>query len=213
MVELFNLLAERNVTPNGWCQLFNLHRGIAYTDYLNVYNELNKLESLKMIKAIPGSKERLPIKSFEITSTGLSLLEDVEKLLRKKQKTDKKASLYLEWLDNINKYRMLFPAKVESHIYRTGASELYIKFVYFFENSHYDWDTVILATKEYISNTKDAYGKYPFLQTASNFIRKQNLDKSWKSGLSDWCEQVTAPIDVESTDELNTFAFFGEKVF
>lgn len=213
MIDLFNLLAQRKVTPNGWCQLFNMHRGIAYTDYLNIHNELNKLEAAGMIVPINSPGQRLPIKSFSITSVGLSLLEDVEKLLRKKQKVDKKASLYQEWLPDIETYRMIFPSKMDGHIYRAGAPELYTKFVHFFETTPYDWPTVLLATKEYVTGVKDPYGNYPFLQTASNFIRKQNQDKSWRSGLTDWCDQITRPQEQKDTEDLNTFAFFEEKTF
>jgi len=214
MIELFNFLAERKVTPNGWCQLFNMHKGLTYTNYLNTFTELTRLEQAGMVRATGNPGKGIPVSQFEITSTGLALLEDVEKLLRKKQKTDKSSTLYQEWESYIEQYRQLFPGKLNGQIYRSNAKEIYAKFVWFFDNNKdVTWDDILRITDEYIKSNTDMLGQITFLQTASNFIRKQNSDKTFRSTLSDWCELDKSKKDNPELQPTPAFTFFGETTF
>lgn len=85
---------------------------------------------------------------------------------------------------------------------RVHVSNLEAGFKWFFEKYGYDWETVLRATQNYVSEFEKV--RFEHMRTSQYFIRKQNLDKSWISDLADYCSIVndnSSGVEETSFDE------------
>lgn len=195
MKPLFDLLATSGVTPNGWCQLYSMYKSISYTNYLNAYTELSRLERAGMIRlkdVVPSDRDKMvSVRQYEITSKGLMLLEEAEKVCGKPVKT-KTVDQTEEYRPYIEEFRKLFPGgKQGSKPYRSNFNDCYPRFVWFFEKyPQFSWKEVLDATRQYVQSTMDTSDGARYLKTAGYFIKKQDSEKMNVSNLADWCQML-----------------------
>lgn len=120
-------------------------------------------------------------------------MSELDKIDNSKKK-NKHAILGINYLDNINTYRELFPkGKLASGApARSPIPELENKFTQFFTIfPQYDWDTILKATERYT----EEYNGSLYMSTSSYFISKQDAQKITVYKLASYCDTV---IDGES---------------
>lgn len=115
-------------------------------------------------------------------------------------KAKKKTSLQLmgkDYLDKINTYREIFPAKKlpSGKLARNNVKALNEAFRWFFETYDYTWDDIINATKMYVNEYRDK--EYMYMQTSQYFICKQDKHRVKHSSLADYCDMILEGIDTE----------------
>jgi hypothetical protein len=103
----------------------------------------------------------------------------------------------------VEEFRNLFPKGIlpNGKSARSTYQELDKKLKWFLSVYGYSWDVVLKATKEYVKY----YAKqdYKFMQTASNFISKQDQDKIRSSTLAEWCEKILDGFEVKEEFDIN----------
>ena len=185
MINLFNFLAERGVTPNGLYMLHSMHTKIGFAEYISIKIETDKLYSAGMVRP----KESDPLHQIELTEAGLKLLTDAGKFFLKSKA--KVTIHHDEWTPMIEMYRMTFPTgSIGNSTYRTNVRDLYERFVWFFDNYNYPWEVILAATKEYVKSKTDPYGQPSYMKPAGYLIRKQENDKSIVCMLADYCDKI-----------------------
>ncbi len=161
IIELYKKLKEFNISPNEFVYL-------SYK-YHNIKEDFNFNEhiSIRILK-----KNEYLDKNGDLTDKSINLFNDSNEK------------------DYIQKFRELFPKGIlpNGRPARSTYKELNDKLSWFNINYSYSWDIILKATEEYVNY----YLKqdYKFMQTASNFISKQNSDKIKSSALAEWCEKV-----------------------
>lgn len=126
----------------------------------------------------------------KLSEKATNLLEEIESTFTIKNNKQKKVLLGPESIQYIAEYRTLFPpGTLPSGVpSRVNVKELEKKFVWFFNNYNFSWETIIEATKRYVQHYEEK--GYKFMQNSSYFISKQDNNKVLTSGLSTWCDQV-----------------------
>jgi hypothetical protein len=127
-----------------------------------------------------------------LTSKGLLILEEFETYLVKTKKKVTSEVLGPNFMENVNKYRELFPARrfPSGELARQSAQELKDKFVWFFKTyPEYTWELVLDATDYYL-HVKQLVD-YQYAITSSYFIKKTDpRTKETRSVLADYCQQI-----------------------
>ena len=126
----------------------------------------------------------------KLSEKATNLLEEIESTFTIKNNKQKKVLLGPESIQYIAEYRLLFPSgTLPSGVpSRVNVKELEKKFVWFFNNYNFSWETIMEATKRYVQHYEEK--AYKFMQNSSYFISKQDNNKVLTSGLSTWCDQV-----------------------
>ena len=130
-------------------------------------------------------------KELEITPKGHYAIEKIESHYEVDDgKIKKKLGLTAKDLENIGKYREIFPKGnlPSGSPARISVKELEKKFIWFFNNYQYDWDTILKATKKYVQQYESE--GYKFMKTSGYFIYKNGLDRSGGSTLATYCDMV-----------------------
>ena len=200
MMEMFNLISKKELTPNQFYLLYCMKEGVSPL-YINMHLELRVLIPKWVTGSITGGQQ-----NYELTPHAHTLIQQVESFFRVQKKKTASQIMGDEYGDNIGKYLLLFPKiKLPSgKAARTDKRNCETAFKWFFENHEYSWDTILKATGLYV----DEYEKknYLYMQTSQYFIRKQQPDKTWGSELANWCSAV------ESGDMSQAENHFSEKV-
>lgn len=205
MRELFSYLVVNKISPNGLFTLHTLHNKYSFDNYINISTELYRLSLSGHVKKDVSSGE------YVITSLGLEVLNQSEKLVSSIKKTTKKKLniSFEEWQENILAYNTLFPKgkKEGTHIsYRTSPKELYDRFIWFFaEYPEYTWELVLQATKSYVEAFETS-GDYTYMQTSKYFIKKEDKLKTISSTLASVCYNIQEGND-EDISKLGTYYF------
>tara|TARA_R110002020_G_scaffold36503_5_gene109819 strand:+ start:15781 stop:16305 length:525 start_codon:yes stop_codon:yes gene_type:complete len=110
----------------------------------------------------------------------------------------KKTNLQLmgkDFLNNIEKYRELFPAKKlpSGKLARVNIKTLTNGFTWFFGEYDYTWQEVLKATAQYVNEYED--NDYMYMKTSQYFITKEDKSKTKHSELADYCDMVREGID------------------
>lgn len=94
-------------------------------------------------------------------------------------------------LDNVEKYRLLWPSLIlpSGKNARSSAKELEVRFKWFFENYDYSWEEIFSATEEYIRYFEKK--GYTFMRTSAYFIYKEASPKLRSSTLAEWCDKIS----------------------
>ena len=115
-------------------------------------------------------------------------------------KAKKKTDIQLmgkNFVDKINNYREIFPAKKlpSGKLARNNVKALGEAFRWFFETYDYTWEDVIKATKMYVNEYRDA--QYMYMQTSQYFICKQDKHRVKHSTLADYCDMILEGVSTE----------------
>lgn len=105
--------------------------------------------------------------------------------------------------DPIKSFREIFPKGVlpNGRLARSTYQELDNKFKWFTKNYDYSWNLIIKATKEYVKYFEKQ--NYRYMQTASNFISKQDVDRVKSSTLAEWCEKMKSGDEISQELDIN----------
>jgi len=115
-------------------------------------------------------------------------------------KAKKKTDIQLmgkDFVDKINDYREIFPAKKlpSGKLARNNVKALGEAFRWFFETYDHTWDDVINATRMYVNEYRDK--EYMYMQTSQYFICKQDKHRVKHSTLADYCDMMIEGINTE----------------
>ena len=115
-------------------------------------------------------------------------------------KAKKKTDIQLmgkDFVDKINSYREIFPAKKlpSGKPARNNVKALGEAFRWFFETYDYTWEDVVKASKMYVNEYRDA--DYLYMQTSQYFICKQDKHRVKHSTLADYCDMILEGVSTE----------------
>ncbi len=115
-------------------------------------------------------------------------------------KAKKKTDIQLmgkDFLDMINNYRLVFPAKKlpSGKPARNNVKALGEAFRWFFDTYDHDWAIIHKATKMYVNEYRDA--DYMYMQTSQYFICKQDKHRVKHSTLADYCDMILEGVSTE----------------
>lgn len=134
-----------------------------------------------------------------LTSKALVILEEFETFLVKTKKKVTTEVLGENFLDQINTYRMMFPAGTlpTGAVARSTVQEIKDKFVWFFKKyPEFNWDTVLEATNYYMYLKNNPESR-KYMMNASALIQKTDtLTKTVKSTLAEYCQMIIDDPDV-----------------
>ncbi len=186
MTEIFNLLIEKELTPNSFYVLYCIKEKIVPNKLVN-----KNLETQRLIN------QNWLTENLQLTDKSLIFITKIDGYFKKTKKKTSKDLMGDNFMQKIDAYVKLFPnKKLSSGKYaRVPAKSLEGSFRWFFENYDYDWQTIFAATQKYINEYETK--NYDYMRTSRYFLRKQNLDKSWDSDLATYCEFLNDTPDVD----------------
>ena len=178
MKELFQLLKQKNLSPNGYYILYSLQNKEKLDLKISYSAEITKLKYNEFLD-----------ESVNLTNEAILILEEACCLFSNQPKEIQKETVS-EFTENVKKYREIFPPGLKhNRMLRTGIMELSPRFVWFFKTyPQITWDEVFLATEKYV----DSFGKdLTYCKSASYFIKKEDKTRNLISDLATWCEGLT----------------------
>lgn len=121
-----------------------------------------------------------------MTQEGRLFLSEINKIHLKQVKSIND-ELDVDFRDNVNIYRLLFPKGiVDGKALRSSTNDLVPMFIWFFKTfPQFSWENVLNATRLYLDSHQ---GNYTYCKTAAYFIKKQDKSKNYISLLATWCE-------------------------
>jgi hypothetical protein len=137
-----------------------------------------------------------------LTPKAIQFLDNLQASFKKVKRKAAIVSLGAEGMENIIKYRELFPKGLlpTGSAARQPVKELEERFIWFFNTyPEYDWDTVLEATARYVDDFETR--SFEFMRNSGFFIKKQ--DKQGTTVISDlatWCGLVSEPDMVEQME-------------
>jgi len=187
MWELFQKILKANLTPNQSLILFGMKQGI----------------SLK--QTTQQDKDTLVEEGYLVKKDSLYTMTPQAKLLivqldnyfiKAKKKTDSQL-MGKNFVDKINNYREIFPAKKlpSGKPARNNVKALGEAFRWFFETYDHTWEEVDKATRMYVNEYRDA--DYMYMQTSQYFICKQDKHRVKHSTLADYCDMIIEGVSTE----------------
>ena len=186
MTDIFTRLIQEGLTPNTYYVLHCIKEKIVPNKFVNKELECKRLQTNQWLT-----------ENLELTSKSLIFMEEINGYFKRTKKKTSQDLMGQDFVRNIEKYVEIFPnKKLSSGKYaRVNAKNLEAPFRWFFENYDYDWETIIKATEKYV----DEYSvrNYEYMRTSQYFIRRQNIDKTWESDLSTYCEIINSNPDGE----------------
>jgi hypothetical protein len=135
----------------------------------------------------------------KLTAKAIQLIDEVELTFTIKQKKQRKTLLGPDALENIIRYREMFPKGLlpSGASARVNVKELEKKFTWFFNTFEHDWNTIFKATRDYI-DLYEARG-YLYMQNSSYFISREDKQKNITSSLATACDNILE----NASDETN----------
>ncbi len=189
MIKLFNKMVDFNISPNGLYLLYCIKNR-------KKPHVINQVFETRFLQADGFLNDDL-----EITKKGEDVLVKLESTYEivDDDKIKKKTGLTDLDKKNIEAYRELFPKGnlPSGSPSRSPIKELEKRFIWFFNNYEYDWDTILKATKKYVSQYEPE--GYKFMKTSGYFIFKSSLDKTSTSTLATYCDMI---LDGDSSPEI-----------
>jgi hypothetical protein len=187
MWELFQKILKANLTPNQALILFGIKQGISLKQTTNK-------EKYELV--LNGYLEKKDDKYIMTQEAKLICIKLDNYFVKAKKKTDIQL-MGKNFVDKINNYREIFPAKKlpSGKPARNNVKALGEAFRWFFETYDYTWDDVIKATKMYVNEYRDA--QYMYMQTSQYFICKQDKHRVKHSTLADYCDMILEGVSTE----------------
>jgi len=187
MWELFQKILAQKLTPNQALILFSMKQKVGLASIEE--SDKKALIDLGLIVKENGTYTMSPeAKMFCIRLDNY--------FIKAKKKTDIQL-MGKNFVDKINSYREIFPAKrlPSGNPARNNVKALGENFRWFFETYDYTWEDVMKATKMYVNEYRDA--DYLYMQTSQYFISKQDKHKVKHSRLADYCDLIIEGINTE----------------
>lgn len=206
MKELFELLAKTGVSPNGFFTLHCVQNSYSYPNYINMQTELYRLTITGFLEEVV--EEGKP-KTYTLTTKGLHLIADYERMLHKVKPLKSQKMPFSEWEEKIVLFNNKFPKGKKpgtAMSFKTTPKELYDRFKWFFqEYPEYTWDDVMTATDRYVRSFEDQ-NDFSYMQLSKYFIKKDDKNKTTTSTLAGICFNIAEG----DTEDINTgFHYFG----
>ncbi|HPQ79823.1 MAG TPA: hypothetical protein PLG47_05185 [Candidatus Dojkabacteria bacterium] len=196
MEEILKIITHNGLTPNQMFLLFSIQDGVSMP-LISLKYELSVLKDNKWV-----NEENV------LQPKAVDLIKEIDGFIKKSKKKTDKVVMGDNFLENIAKYNQMYPArKLNTGKYaRSAERNLLDPFRWFFDNTDYTWDEVFKATAAYL-DTKER-DNWDYTINSQYFIRKQNNDKSWKSELADYCQNIR-----DGVDDFTVENYFKENIF
>ena len=187
MWELFQKILAQKLTPNQALILFSMKQKVGLASIEE--SDIIALVDLGLIVKENGTYTMSP-------EARMFCIRLDNYFIKAKKKTDIQL-MGKNFVDKINSYREIFPAKrlPSGNPARNNVKALGENFRWFFETYDYTWDDVMKATKMYVNEYRDA--DYLYMQTSQYFISKQDKHKVKHSRLADYCDLIIEGINTE----------------
>jgi hypothetical protein len=187
MWELFQKILAQKLTPNQALILFSMKQKVGLASIEE--SDKKALVDLGLIVKENGTYTMSP-------EARMFCIRLDNYFIKAKKKTDIQL-MGKNFVDKINSYREIFPAKrlPSGNPARNNVKALGENFRWFFETYDYTWDDVMKATKMYVNEYRDA--DYLYMQTSQYFISKQDKHKVKHSRLADYCDLIIEGINTE----------------
>ena len=183
MLKILQSIADK-ISPNGYYLLECINNGIE-PKRINIYAEIRILNTDGYLE---GRK---------LTDKAIELLAEINgRYTIEGTKISKRKELSGSDLEMIKKYVEMFPkvATPTKRRLRSSVNNLERKFRLFFTEYKYDWETVLKATKKYISSFDP--NELTYMKNSEYFISKDKY-----SLLANYCEDVMDGTPDEPTNE------------
>ena len=179
MIEIFIKLNQNNLTPNSFYILYCIKESIVPNIYVS-----KELECKKLIN------DNWLTENLQLTDKSIIFTTEIDGYFKKSKKKTSKDLMGDNFVKNIESYVNIFPnKKLSSGKYaRVPSKNLENAFRWFFENYEYNWETIFLATQNYVLEYESK--NYEYMRNSQYFLRKQYIDKSWDSDLAIYCEHL-----------------------
>jgi hypothetical protein len=187
MWELFQKILKANLTPNQSLILFGMKQGISLKQTTQQDKDI-LVEEGYLVK-----KDSL----YTMTPQAKLLIVQLDNyFIKAKKKTDSQL-MGKNFVDKINNYREIFPAKKlpSGKPARNNVKALGEAFRWFFETYDHTWEEVDKATRMYVNEYRDA--DYMYMQTSHYFICKQDKHRVKHSTLADYCDMIIEGVSTE----------------
>jgi hypothetical protein len=187
MWELFQKILKANLTPNQSLILFGMKQGISLKQTTQQDKDI-LVEEGYLVK-----KDSL----YTMTPQAKLLIVQLDNyFIKAKKKTDSQL-MGKNFVDKINNYREIFPAKKlpSGKPARNNVKALGEAFRWFFETYDHTWEEVHKATRMYVNEYRDA--DYMYMQTSQYFICKQDKHRVKHSTLADYCDMIIEGVSTE----------------
>jgi hypothetical protein len=187
MWELFQKMLKNNLTPNQVITLFGMREGVSLS--ITTDDDKKALVDNNYIEHTDGV--------YKLTRHGKLIIINLDNyFIKAKKKTDIQL-MGKNFLDKINQYREIFPAKKlpSGKLARNNVKALADAFRWFFETYDHKWEDVVKATKMYVNEYRDS--DYMYMQTSQYFICKQDKHRVKHSTLADYCDMILEGISTE----------------
>tara|TARA_R110002020_G_scaffold107192_2_gene249099 strand:- start:6279 stop:6869 length:591 start_codon:yes stop_codon:yes gene_type:complete len=187
MWELFQKILAQKLTPNQALILFSMKQKVGLASVEDT--DKKALVDLGLIVKENGTYTMSP-------EARMFCIRLDNYFIKAKKKTDIQL-MGKNFVDKINSYREIFPAKrlPSGNPARNNVKALGENFRWFFETYDYTWEDVMKATKMYVNEYRDA--GYLYMQTSQYFISKQDKHKVKHSRLADYCDLIIEGINTE----------------
>lgn len=201
MWEYFNRILKYNITPDECFYLLGLYYKITPTliDCKSIKESLIKKKIISVIETNGN------LQSIKISNDGLKTIKDLNIFYNKKTKINDHKLMGNNFKDNVEKYRLMFPAKKlpSGKLARNNINTLIENFRWFFASYNHTWDDIFVATAKYIKEYRNQDWQY--MKTSQYFISKQDKHKVKHSELADYCDLIKEGLDDDNF-------IFNEKV-
>jgi hypothetical protein len=183
MLQTFKDLSDENITPNGlyviMCMKFNV-----IPQNMSFPREVDFLEKHGYLV-----NDELSDKAHNIIDKYFDIVDN------KKSKKNNK----LIDLERVAEYREIFPKGVlpSNQPARAPVKELEKKFIWFFNNYDYDWETILKATNKYVNEY--SLNAYMYMKTSGYFILKNEKGVN-ASALASYCDMILDGADSSEND-------------
>ena len=187
MWELFQKILKANLTPNQALILFGIKQGISLKQTTNK-------EKYELV--LNGYLEKKDDQYIMTQEAKLICIKLDNYFVKAKKKTDIQL-MGKNFVDKINNYREIFPAKKlpSGKPARNNVKALGEAFRWFFETYDHTWEEVDKATRMYVNEYRDA--DYMYMQTSQYFICKQDKHRVKHSTLADYCDMIIEGVSTE----------------
>lgn len=178
MLRMFQNIVTQGLSPNSFYTLLSIYNKEA-PKKVNLELELRSLEGAGYIA------------DRRITQKGIDLVKE----LSEKYKTDKQGNLVKvkkfteEQMAKVTEYREIFPKGIlpSGQPSRVPLKELEKKFLWFLLTYDYSWETILKATKKYVSEY--AAKNYEYMKTSGYFVSKTEKG-AIVSTLASYCDMI-----------------------
>lgn len=184
---MFQKILNAKVTPNQLQILFGIKLGVSLP-------YITKQDTYDLVHA--GYLDKIDSR-YQLTKEAKLLIIKMDNyFIKAKKKTDIQL-MGKNFLDMINNYRLVFPAKKlpSGKPARNNVKALGEAFRWFFDTYDHDWAIIHKATKMYVNEYRDA--DYMYMQTSQYFICKQDKHRVKHSTLADYCDMILEGVSTE----------------